>query len=113
MALLAPTNRPQTKCEKKTDNLLELIQDDYVPHSIIVENITAEETGDLFKVFGLHFLCLYIYIYIKFNSRYPKKLEATFFYLFRSSHCGCSVKKGVFCKIHRKTNTCVSEFIKK
>ena len=35
------------------------------------------------------------YVYFTFNSEYPKKLEVTFFYYFRSSHRRCSVKKCV------------------
>ena len=61
MALLAPNNHPRVKCEKTQ---FDSIQDEDVPYSIAVENITAEETGDIFKAFALHFLCAYIYIYI-------------------------------------------------
>ena len=77
MALLAPCNHPRMKCEKtQINNMFESIQNEIVPYSIVVENITTEETGDMFKPFPLHFLCVFIYIYIIFNWEYPKKLEA-------------------------------------
>ena len=41
MALLAPTNH--------LNNAFESILDDDVPYSIVVENITARETRDMFK----------------------------------------------------------------
>ena len=59
VALLAPNNHPRVKCEKTQ---FESIQDEDVPYSVTVENITAEGTGDIFKAFALHFLCAYIYI---------------------------------------------------
>ena len=77
MALLAPSNHPRMKCEKtQINNMFESIQNEIVPYSILVENITTEETGDMFKPFPLHILCVFIYIYIIFNWEYPKKLEA-------------------------------------
>ena len=80
MSLLTPTNHPRMKYEKTLiNNLFELIQDVDVPYSIVVETITAEETGDMFQAFALHFFVLF-YIYYIFNSEYPKKLEAIFFY---------------------------------
>ena len=45
-------------------------------HIQVVENITAEETGDMFKAFAIMgFLCIYSHI---FDLECPKKLEATF-----------------------------------
>ena len=76
MALPAPTNHPRMKCEKtQINNSFESILDEDVPYSIVVKNITAEETMDMFKAFAMFF-----YIYYKFYLEYLKKLEATFFY---------------------------------
>ena len=63
LVLLAPTNHQRMKCEKtQIYNLFESIQDEDVPYSIVVETITAEETGDMFQAFALHFFgFLYIY----------------------------------------------------
>ena len=76
MALPAPTNHPRKKCEKtQINNSFESILDEDVPYSIVVKNITAEETMNMFKVFAMFF-----YIYYIFKLEYPKKLEATFLY---------------------------------
>ena len=76
VALPAPTKHPRKKCEKtQMNNSFESILDEDVPYSIIVKNITAEETMNMFKVFAIFFFIYYI-----FNLEYPKKLEATFFY---------------------------------
>ena len=73
------------ECEKnQINNLLVSILDEDVPYSIVIENITAGETRNMFKEFAMHFLCFFTY-YI-FNLHYPKKLKAKFFYQFRSSH---------------------------
>ena len=42
-------------------------------NSIEVENITVEETRDMFKAFAMPLCAFYI-----FNLEYPKKLESTF-----------------------------------
>ena len=76
MALPAPTNQTRKKCEKtQINNSFESILDEDVPYSIVVKNITAEETMDMFKAFAMFF-----YIYYIFILEYPKKLKATFFY---------------------------------
>ena len=79
VALLAPTNHPRIKCEEtQINNSFESILDENVPYSIVIENITAEETGDMFKAFAMlfmGFLCIYSHI---FNLECPKKLVATF-----------------------------------
>ena len=76
MALPAPTNHTRMKCEKtQINNSFESILDEDVPYSIVVKNITAEETMNMFKVFAMFF-----YIYYIFKLEYPKKLEATFLY---------------------------------
>ena len=80
MALLAPTNHLRMESEKtQINNSFQSILDEDVPYSIVVKNITAEETRDMFKAFAVHFLCFFIY-YV-FNLQYPKKLEATIFLL--------------------------------
>ena len=63
MALPAPTNHPRMKCEKtQLNNSFESILHEDVPYSIVVKNITAEETMDRFKGLKIHFLCFFIYI---------------------------------------------------
>ena len=81
MALLAPANHPRImECEKtQMNNSFESILDEDVPYSIVVKNITAEETRDMFNVFAIHFFNVF-FIYYMSNLQYPKKLEATFFY---------------------------------
>ena len=57
----------------------ESILDEDVPYSIVVKNITAEETMDMFKALAMHFFELF-YIHYIFNSEYPKKFEGTCLY---------------------------------
>ena len=77
MALLAPANHPRMECEKtETNNLFESILNGDVLYSIVVKNITAEETSNMFKAFAMRFLCFFIY-YIQFAL--SKNLEAKFF----------------------------------
>ena len=64
-------------CEKNINNSFESILDEDVPYSIVVKNITSEETRNMFKAFAMHFFVFFIY-YI-FNLQYPEKLETTFF----------------------------------
>ena len=59
-------------------NSFESILDEDVPYSIVVKNITSEETRNMFKAFAMHFFVFFIY-YI-FNLQYPEKLETVFFY---------------------------------
>ena len=69
------------KCEKTQINNsfdFESILDKDVPYSILVKNITAEETMDMFKALAMHFFMFFLYNI--FNLEYPKKLEATFVY---------------------------------
>ena len=59
MAGLAPTNQPRIKCEKiQLNDLFESIFDEDVPYSIVVENITIEETRDMLKAFTM-LLCAF------------------------------------------------------
>ena len=62
----------------QVNNSFESILDEDVPYSILVKNITAEETRDMLKAFAMHFFMFFIY-YI-FNLQYPEKLETVFFY---------------------------------
>ena len=82
MALLAPANHPRImECEKtQMNHSFESILDEDVPYSIVVKNITAEETTGICSK-CLQCIFLYIYIYILYiQLQYPKKLEATFLY---------------------------------
>ena len=63
MALLAPSNHPRIQCGKNQTNSFEPILED-VPYSIVVENIIAKETRDMFKVFAMFFLSVLSYMYI-------------------------------------------------
>ena len=63
MAFPAPSNHPRIKCEKtQINNSFESILDEDVPYSILVKNITTEETMDMFKVLAMHLFLLFIYI---------------------------------------------------
>ena len=56
MALLTPANHPRMECEKtQINNWFESILDEDVPYSIVVKNITAEETRDMSKAFAMRF----------------------------------------------------------
>ena len=91
MALLTPANHPRMECEKtQINNSFESILDEDVPYSIVVKNITAEETRDMFKAFAMYFFMFFLY-YI-FNLQYPEKLETTFFLLIQKESLE------VFCK---------------
>ena len=67
MVLLAHIIHPGIKSEKtQINNSFESIRDEDVPYSIVVENITAVETRDLFKAFAMLFTCfLYVFLYKK------------------------------------------------
>ena len=79
MAFPAPSNHPRIKCEKtQINNLFESILDEDVPYSILVKNITTEETMDMFKVLAIHFLCFFIYIIYSIWS-IQKSLKQHFF----------------------------------
>ena len=54
------------ECEKtQIKNSFESILDEDVPYSIVVKNITAEETRDMLKAFAMHVFIFYI-LYIQF-----------------------------------------------
>ena len=79
MVLLAPTNHLRITCEKsQLNNSFESIIDEDVPYSIVVENITAEETKDMFKPFAMLVMCFFICFYI-FSLEYPKNLKQNFY----------------------------------
>ena len=79
MTLLAPISYPRIDCEKtQINNSTESILNEDVPYSIAVENITAEETRDMFKAFAMLFVCFfYIFLYIQFGA--SEKCEANFY----------------------------------
>ena len=57
--LLIPANHPRTKCEKTQ------ILDEDVPYSIVVENIAAEGTRDMFNAFCFAMLIMcFLHIYL-------------------------------------------------
>ena len=67
ITLLAPTNHPRIECEKKqVNNTFESILDEDAPYSIVVKNITVEETRDMFKAFATHFFMFFYILYIQF-----------------------------------------------
>ena len=70
------------------------ILDEDVPYSIAVKNITAEETMDMFKAFGMHFLCFFIYIIYSIWSIQENLKE----HVFTNSEAatGCVLRKIIF-----------------
>ena len=79
MALLAPANHLRMQCEKtQINNSFESILDEDVPYSIVVRNITAEETRDMFKAFARHFFYVFLYIICSICS-IRKSLKQHFF----------------------------------
>ena len=66
--LLLPTIH-ELNVKNQLNNSFESILDEDVPYSIVLENITAEETRDMFKAFAM-LLCIfffYIFLYIQFG----------------------------------------------
>ena len=52
------------ECEKTLiNNTFELILDEDVPYSIVVKNITVDETRDMFKAFAMDFFVFSYIIY--------------------------------------------------
>ena len=79
MAFPAPSNHPRIKCEKtQINNSFESILDEDVPYSILVKNITTEETMDMFKVLAMHLFMFFIYIIYSIWS-IRKSLKQHFF----------------------------------
>ena len=79
MELLAPVNHLRMECEKtQINNSFESILDEDVPYSIVVKNITAEETRDMFKAFATHFFMFFLYITYSICS-IRKSLKQHFF----------------------------------
>ena len=68
VVLLTPANHLRMEREKtQIKNSFESILDEDVPYSIVIKNITAEETRDMFKAFAMRFFVfLYIILYIQF-----------------------------------------------
>ena len=65
MTLLATTNHPRMECEITQINNMSILDED-VPYSIVVKNITAEETRDMSKAFAIHFFYVFYILYIQF-----------------------------------------------
>ena len=100
---LAPTNHPQMKCEKtEVNNSFELTLDQDVPSIQSQSKILLLKRQRICSKRLQYIFCFFYVCYI-FNSGYPKKLEVTFFYQFRSSHRRCSVKKGVLSNLAKLT----------
>ena len=72
----------------------ESILDEDLPYSIVVKNITAEETMDMFKALAMHFFVLF-YLYYIFNLEYPKKFEGTLLTNLEAA-TGCVLRKYIF-----------------
>ena len=69
MKLLAPTNPPRMECEKiHINNTFESILGEDVPYSIVVKNITAEETRDMSKAFAMDFFGFFYILYTQFAA---------------------------------------------
>ena len=116
MALLAPTNYPRLKCEKtQINNLFESIQDEDVPYSIVVETITAEETGGMFQTFCIAFFCVFFYMYIIYSIRSIRKSLTHHFFTNSEAATGYVLWEKVFLEISQNSqeNTCVRDFFKK
>ena len=65
VALLAPANHLRMKREKtQIKSSFESILDEDVPYSIVIKNITAEETRDMFKAFAMH---VFVFSYIIYS----------------------------------------------
>ena len=79
MVLLTPANHPRMECLKtQVNNSFESILDEDVPYSILVKNITAEETRDMLKAFAMHFFMCFLYIIYSICS-IRKSLKQYFF----------------------------------
>ena len=79
MAFPAQTNHPRMKCKKtQINNSFESILNEDVPYSILVKNITTEETMDMFKVLAIHFFMFFKYIIYSIWS-IRKSLKQHFF----------------------------------
>ena len=79
MAFPARTNHPRMKCKKtQINNSFESILNEDVPYSILVKNITTEETMDMFKMLAIHFFMFFKYIIYSIWS-IRKSLKQHFF----------------------------------
>ena len=76
--LLLPTIHEWNVKKTQINNTFESILDEDIPYSIVVKNITAEETRDMFKAFAMDFFVFFLYIiYSIFSIR--KSLKQHFF----------------------------------
>ena len=108
VALLAPANHLRMKREKtQIKNSFESILDEDVPYSIVVKNITAEETRDMFKAFAMH---VFVFLYIIYSiCSIWKSLKQHFFNNSEALTGGVLWKK-VFLEISQNSreNTCAT-----
>ena len=64
--LLLPTIHEWNVKKTQINNTFESILDEDIPYSIVVKNITAEETRDMFKAFAMDFFVFFYTLYIQF-----------------------------------------------
>ena len=111
MALLAPTNHLRMECEKsQLNNSFESILDEDVPYSIVVKNITAEETRDMFKVFAVHFF-MFFYIFIQYAL--SEKAWSSIFLLIQKQPPELFCEKNLEISQNSQENTCAQSILNK
>ena len=96
MALPAHTIHPRMKCENaQINNLFESILDEDWPCSIVVKNINAEETMDMFKAFAMHLF----FLYIRYSIWIIRKSLKQIFFTNSEAATGGVLRKKVFLEI--------------
>ena len=65
--MLLPTIHEWNVKKTQINNTFESILDEDIPYSIVVKNITAEETRDMFKAFAMDFFVFFYTLYIQFS----------------------------------------------
>ena len=84
------------KCEKtQINSSLGLILNEDVPYSIVVKNITTEETMDRFTAFAIHFLCFF-YIYIIYSIWSIRKSLKQHVFTNSEAAAGGVLRKNIF-----------------
>ena len=64
--MLLPTIHEWNVKKTQINDTFESILDEDIPYSIVVKNITAEETRDMFKAFAMDFFGFFYTLYIQF-----------------------------------------------